>query len=59
LRGRLAIAEFQSAKHKEAFQSFKVSQVLRDQWLTMILAWEADHSQPNPYIITTEGLHLH
>lgn len=56
LRKRLRAAIPESVAQKEAFDVFSEKQSAHVlEWKEMVLAWEADQSQPNPYEIPKTG----
>jgi hypothetical protein len=56
LRKRLRAAIKESVAQKEAFDLFCEKQSAHvSEWKQMVLVWEADQSQPNPYEIPKTG----
>lgn len=45
------------AIHQEAFESFDktLPKSITDQWGDMVTAWDADSTQPNPYVEPDQG----
>jgi len=60
LARKLSEAKLENAKHEEAFQTYSANikaeyPHLLEKWQQMVHNWERDQSQPNPYIVVSEG----
>jgi tRNA U54 and U55 pseudouridine synthase Pus10 len=54
LRNKLLLALKEHRRQKEMFAEFEaaIDASQRGEWLAMVLAWESDQAQSNPYLIT-------
>lgn len=53
---KLLTAYLEVRDHRERFERFSELQLADvPQWEAMVIAWERDHSQPNPYVVTKTG----
>jgi Kyakuja-Dileera-Zisupton transposase len=53
---KLTKAKLEMIEHAQLFERFSRQQAERvPAWLEMVTAWEADHTQPNPYRVPKSG----
>lgn len=56
LYGKLIKAELASRECQADFERLTLSQGDRvSEWESMVIAWEVDHSQPDPYVVVKSG----